>query len=111
MQGKLLAICLDTVDGSSLPLMDDHGAALGIMTKTYLDALKDDSEVTPELRDKIKKSEKPYSYFGDLKHSSLTKSLDNAWKIWDAISEGAKKSDSKEKKLFADIDVWLDSRR
>ncbi len=93
--------------------MDDHGAALGIMTKTYLDALKADADVTPELKDKIKKSEKPYSYFGDLKHGSLTKSLDNAWKVWDAVSEGSKESgkDFKEQKLFADADSWLDSRR
>ncbi|RMZ90567.1 hypothetical protein DV736_g2203, partial [Chaetothyriales sp. CBS 134916] len=98
---------------ASLPLVDDHGAALGIMTKTYLDALKDDSTVTPELKDKIKKLEKPYSYFGDLKHGSLTKSLDNAWKVWDATLEGVKRSGlgAKEQKVFAEADAWLGPRR
>ncbi|RMZ82440.1 hypothetical protein DV737_g2074, partial [Chaetothyriales sp. CBS 132003] len=99
--------------GASLPLVDDHGAALGIMTKTYLDVLKDDSAVTAELKDKIKKLEKPYSYFGDLKHGSLTKSLDNAWKVWDATVEGVKRSGlgAKEQKVFAEADAWLAPRR
>ncbi|RMZ76349.1 hypothetical protein DV738_g5020, partial [Chaetothyriales sp. CBS 135597] len=98
---------------ASLPLVDDHGAALGIMTKTYLEALKDDSVVTPELKEKIKKLEKPYSYFGDLKHGSLTKSLDNAWKVWDATIEGVKRSavGAKEQKIFAEADAWLAPRR
>ncbi|RMD44955.1 hypothetical protein DV735_g2, partial [Chaetothyriales sp. CBS 134920] len=98
---------------ASLPLVDDHGAALGIMTKTYLDALKDDSAVTPELKEKIKKLEKPYSYFGDLKQGSLTKSLDNAWKVWEATLEGVKLSTvgAKEQKIFAEADAWLAPRR
>jgi Temperature dependent protein affecting M2 dsRNA replication len=93
--------------------MEDHGALLGIMTKTYLVALKEDSKAAGELKEKIKNLEKPHSYFGDLKHGNLNTSIKNAWKIWDAISEGAQKAgkDFKEQKLFADANDWLAPRR
>jgi hypothetical protein len=81
------------------------------MTKTYLDVLKDDSEITDDLKEKIKKLEKPYSYFGDLKHGSLTKSLDNAWKAWDAILAGVKVAGGKEQKQFTEAEDWLSERR
>jgi hypothetical protein len=70
------------------PFIDDHGSGLGIAVKTYLDAFDDDQEITETLKKTIKQQEGKYSWFQQLKSGGgLTKSLDQAWKIWDAVSQ------------------------
>lgn len=70
-----------------LPFIDDHGSGLGIAVKTYLDAFEDDQEITEALKKTIKQQEGKYNWFHQLKSGGgLTKSLDQAWKIWDAVS-------------------------
>lgn len=69
-----------------LPFIDDHGSGLGIAVKTYLDAFEDDQEITDALKKTIKQQEGKYNWFHQLKSGGgLTKSLDQAWKIWDAV--------------------------
>ena len=71
-----------------LPFASDSGSGNGIATKTYLDAVNEQSEVTDTLKTSIKQQEGKYNWFGHLRGSGyLTKSLDQAWKIWDAVSE------------------------
>ena len=71
-----------------LPFASDNGSGLGIAVKTYLDAVNDESEIPDTLKTTIKQQEGKYNWFQQLKGSgSLTKSLDQAWKIWDAVSQ------------------------
>jgi hypothetical protein len=76
-----------STDGSCrLPLSSDNGSGLGIAVKTYLDAVNEEPEVTDALKNSIKQQEGKYNWFGQLRGGHLTKSLDQAWKIWDAVS-------------------------
>ena len=113
-----------------LPFIDDHGSGLGIAVKTYLDAFDDEQEITETLKKTIKQQEGKYSWFQQLKSGGgLTKSLDQAWKIWDAVSQlGRTKclnadarqmyaasqvpgADIREAKLFSEANDWLAIRR
>jgi hypothetical protein len=75
---------------SRLPFASDNGSGNGIAAKTYLDAISEEPEVTNmnALKNSIKQQEGKYNWFGHLRGNSgsLTKSLDQAWKIWDAVS-------------------------
>jgi hypothetical protein len=76
--------CLRLTSGS-LPFLNDNGCGLGIATRTYFDAInKDGTQPTDKLKGQIKAQEKPYTWFQFV--SSLTKNLDNAFKLWDAVS-------------------------
>lgn len=71
-----------------LPFATDSGSGLGIAAKTYLDALSEEAELTDALKTSIKQQEGKYNWFGQLRGSGhLTKSLDQAWKVWDAVSQ------------------------
>jgi len=70
----------------SLPFAFDNGSGLGIAVKTYLDALNEESEITEELKAKVKAQEEKYGWFQQVKGGTLTKSLDTAWKLWDVVS-------------------------
>ena len=113
-----------------LPFIDDHGSGLGIAVKTYLDAFDDEQEITETLKKTIKQQEGKYSWFQQLKSGGgLTRSLDQAWKIWDAVSSvsGTKcpmltswqiyaasqvpGADIREAKLFSEANDWLANRR
>ncbi len=70
-----------------LAFATDNGSGLGIAVKTYLDAVSEEPEVTDALKASIKQQEGKYNWFHQLKGPGhLTKSLDQAWKIWDAVS-------------------------
>jgi hypothetical protein len=69
-----------------LPFASDNGSGNGIAVKTYLDAVSEEPEITDTLKATIKQQEGKYNWFGQLRGSgSLTKSLDQAWKVWDAV--------------------------
>ncbi len=71
-----------------IPFASDNGSGNGIAAKTYLDAVSEEPEVTDALKKSIKQQEGKYSWFGQLRGgSTLTKSLDQAWKVWDAVSQ------------------------
>ena len=71
----------------SLPFASDNGSGLGIAVKTYLDAVNDEREVTDALKTSIKQQEGKYNWFGQLRGGGqLTRSLDQAWKLWEAVS-------------------------
>lgn len=71
----------------SLPFASDNGSGLGIAVKTYLDAVNEEPEVTDALKTSIKQQQQKYNWFRELRGGgNLTKSLDQAWKIWDAVS-------------------------
>ena len=70
---------------SSLPFINDNGCGLAIATRTYFDAInKDGVQPTDKLKGQIKAQEDPYKWF--LFVSNLSKNLDNAFKLWDAVS-------------------------
>ncbi|KAK6381369.1 hypothetical protein LTS17_004426 [Exophiala oligosperma] len=97
-----------------LPFIDDHGSGLGIAVKTYLDAFEDDQEITEALKKTIKQQEGKYNWFHQLKSGGgLTKSLDQAWKIWDAIYAASQVPgvEVKEAKVFSEANEWLAIRR
>lgn len=69
----------------SLPFLNDNGCGLGIATRTYLDAInKDGTQPTDKFKGQIKAQEDPYTWFQFV--SNLSKNLDNAFKLWDAVS-------------------------
>ena len=73
----------------SLPFTSDNGSALGVLTKTYLDALRDEGvEITDSLKEKIKSQEEKFSWFGQVKGGTLHKSLDLAFNLFDVVSSG-----------------------
>ncbi|KIW11999.1 hypothetical protein PV08_09273 [Exophiala spinifera] len=97
-----------------LPFIDDHGSGLGIAVKTYLDAFEDDQEITDALKKTIKQQEGKYNWFHQLKSGGgLTKSLDQAWRIWDAIYAASQVPgvEVKEAKVFSEANQWLAIRR
>ncbi|EXJ94200.1 hypothetical protein A1O1_02593 [Capronia coronata CBS 617.96] len=96
-----------------MPFASDNGSGLGIAVKTYLDAVNEEPEITDALKASIKQQEGKYSWFGQLKGGNLTKSLDQAWKIWDTIyaASQAPGTEVKEAKLFAEANEWLSVRR
>ncbi len=69
-----------------LPFASDNGSGNGIAAKTYLDAVSEEPEVTDALKLSIKQQDGKYNWFQQLRGGTLTKSLDQAWKIWDAVS-------------------------
>lgn len=82
----------DANDILRLPFASDNGSGLGIAVKTYLDAVNDEPEITDALKTTIKQQEGKYNWFQQLRGGgSLTKSLDQAWKIWDAVSQAVLK--------------------
>ena len=69
-----------------LPFAGDNGNGLGVAVKTYLDTVSEDAQITDALKTSIKQQEGRYNWFGQLKGGGhLTKSLDQAWKLWDAV--------------------------
>lgn len=69
-----------------LPFVSDNGAALGIATKTYLDAVRDDKELVSGTKEQIMNQEGKYLYFNQIKDGTLHKSLDTAFTLFDAVS-------------------------
>lgn len=69
-----------------LPFAGDNGSGLGIAAKTYLDAVSEDAEPTDALKTAIKHQDGKYNWFQQLRgNGHLTKSLDQAWTLWDAV--------------------------
>jgi|SRR2546423_9884505 len=114
---------------SSLPFINDNGCGLAIATRTYLDAInKDGVQPTDKLKAQIKAQEEPYKWF--LFVSNLSKNLDNAFKLWDAVScctstcpvklltlcqvyagTQAAGKEINDLKIFSDTNDWLYARR
>lgn len=113
-----------------LPFASDNGSGLGIAVKTYLDAVNEEEEITEALKATIKSQEGKYNWFQMLKGGNLSKSLDQAWKFWDAVRRGASLmrrpnanslqiyaasqfpgTEVKEAKLFSEANEWLTARR
>ena len=77
--------CYRTLTMASLPFINDNGCGLAIATRTYLDAInKDGVQPTDKLKGQIKAQEEPYTWFQFV--PNLSKNLDNAFKLWDAVS-------------------------
>ncbi|ETI21245.1 hypothetical protein G647_07590 [Cladophialophora carrionii CBS 160.54] len=97
-----------------LPFASDNGSGNGIAVKTYLDAVNEEPEVTEALKASIKQQEGKYNWFAQLRGSgTLTKSLDRAWKVWDALYAATQVpgTEVKEAKLFSEVNEWLSPRR
>jgi hypothetical protein len=76
--------CYRTLTIASLPFINDNGYGLAIATRTYLDAInKDGVQPTDKLKGQIKAQEEPYTWFQFV--PNLSKNLDNAFKLWDAV--------------------------
>jgi len=114
---------------TSLPFINDNGCGLAIATRTYLDAInKDGVQPTDKLKGQIKAQEDPYTWFQFV--PNLSKNLDNAFKLWDAVGSyssplscepanisevfagtQAAGKEFKDSKTFSDTNEWLSSRR
>ncbi|KAK5939190.1 hypothetical protein PMZ80_008493 [Knufia obscura] len=99
-----------------LPFLSDNGSSLGIAVKSYLDALNDKAEAgvsLSELKEQVKSQEKQYTWFSKIENGTIHKSLETAFKLFDAV-EAAVKSGEKEVKeaaTFTAADEWLSTRR
>ena len=81
---KQQSTCYRTLTITSLPFINDNGCGLAIATRTYLDAInKDGVQPTDKLKGQIKAQEDPYTWFQFV--PNLSKNLDNAFKLWDAV--------------------------
>lgn len=94
-----------------MPFITDNGSALGVAVKTYLDALDEETEITDELKDQIKGQEGKFDWFAEVEDGTLTKNLDQAWKLWDSINAGVQDMESRESKIFSEANEWLSKRR
>jgi Temperature dependent protein affecting M2 dsRNA replication len=120
--------CYRTLTITSLPFINDNGCGLAIATRTYLDAInKDGVQPTDKLKGQIKAQEEPYTWFQFV--PNLSKNLDNAFKLWDAVGlysslsceptniskvvagTQAAGKEFKDSKTFSDTNEWLYSRR
>ena len=73
----MVLICL------SLPLYEEHSCALGIITMNYLDELCGSNQPTSEdTRQEIKIKSQEW-----VPHSDVAGSLEDAFHLWDAVSE------------------------
>ncbi|KAF9884592.1 hypothetical protein FE257_001414 [Aspergillus nanangensis] len=93
-----------------LPFIDDNDCGLGIAVRTYLDDLPLQADPTSvEARTEVKSKGKEWFQHSD----SFTGNLEMAFKLWDAIYEGAQKAgkEFKDGKTFADANSWLAARR
>ena len=71
---------------NSLPFINDNGCGLAVATRTYFDAInKDGDQPTEKLKGQIKAQEEPYTWFQFV--NSLSRNLDNAFKLWDAVGD------------------------
>ena len=96
----------------SLPFINDNGSGLAIATRTYLDELnKSGDPPSDKLKAEFKGQVEPYMWFSNV--SNMSKNLDNAWKLWDAVyaATQAAGKEVKDAKMFADTNEWLVVRR
>jgi len=100
---------------TKLPFVADNGSSLGIAVKSYLDALNDNQGEThlEELKEKVKSQEKPYNWFSKVENGTITKSLDTAFKLFDAVYTAVKVGgkEVKDADVFADANEWLSKMR
>lgn len=61
---------------------------MGVATKTYLDAVRDEKELAEGTKEKIMKQEDEFRWFSHIKGGTLTKSLETAFKLFDIVSDG-----------------------
>ena len=68
----------------SLPLADDNGCGLGVLTKTYFDQISQ-PDGDGSFEDHVSAAKKQVSeWFRNV--VSFNKNLENAFKLWDAVS-------------------------
>lgn len=100
---------------TKLPFVADNGSSLGIAVKSYLDALNDNQGGAhlEELKEKVKSQEKPYNWFSKVESGTITKSLDTAFKLFDAVYTAVKVGgkEVKDADVFADANEWLSKMR
>ena len=99
-----------------LPFLSDNGSSLGIAVKSYLDALNERTEAgvsLSELKEQVKSQQKPYAWFSKVENSTIHKSLETAFKLFDAVNAAVKTGDKevKDAATFAGADQWLSPRR
>ena len=99
-----------------LPFLSDNGSSLGIAVKSYLDALNDKAESgipLADLKEQVKSQEKPYAWFSKVENGTLHKSLETAFKLFDAVNSAVKAGNKevKDAATFAAADEWLSARR
>lgn len=99
-----------------LPFVADNGASLGVAVKVYLDALneKADSDAPFDtLKEKVKSQAKPYNWFSKVESGTIHKSLDTAFKLFDAVYVAVQAGDKefKDSAVFKSANEWLSARR
>ncbi|KAJ9654349.1 hypothetical protein H2198_006580 [Neophaeococcomyces mojaviensis] len=100
---------------TKLPFIGDNGSSLGIAVKSYFDALNENQAGTPleELKEQVKSQQKPYNWFSKVESGTLTKSLDTAFKLFDAVYAAVKAGgkEVKDAHVFDDASEWLSKMR
>ena len=99
-----------------LPFISDNGSSLGIAVKSYLDALNDKGSSVKsldEFKEKVKSQEPPYEWFAKAEDGTIHKSLDTAFKLFDAVNAAVRvgEKEVKDAAVFVAADKWLASRR
>lgn len=99
-----------------LPFISDNGASLGIAVKVYLDALNDKIDIDGPLdvlKEKVKSQVKPYNWFSKIEGGTIHKSLDTAFKLFDAVyvAVQAGNKEIKDSATFKSANEWLAARR
>ena len=99
---------------TSMPLIWDTGAALGVVARTYLDSdeLKTtpDAQITKETRDQLKSLKGDYAWFRNAVSDNLKKDLRTVWRIWDAVYAGNEVLGKDGVKMFEGANDWVSAR-
>ncbi|KAJ9637908.1 hypothetical protein H2199_007403 [Coniosporium tulheliwenetii] len=99
--------------GLELPFLLDNDCGLGIAVQTYLDELQKYPDPTSAEARAASKGKAPKDYFP---HAiDLSRDLDSAFLLWDAVYAGMKKAVEhklvKEGSIWDDVNKWLANRR
>ncbi|EON70012.1 hypothetical protein W97_09278 [Coniosporium apollinis CBS 100218] len=99
--------------GLELPFLLDNDCGLGIAVQTYLDELQKYPDPTSAEARAASKGKAPKDYFP---HAiDLSRDLDSAFLLWDAVYAGMKKAVEhklvKEGSMWDDVNKWLANRR
>ena len=98
---------------TSMPLIWDSGAALGVVARTYLDSEElraPDPQITKQTREQLKSLKGEYAWFRNAVSDTLKKDLKTVWRIWEAVYAGNEVLGKDGVKMFEGANDWMLAR-
>ena len=98
---------------TSMPLIWDTGAALGVVARTYLDSEElraPDTQITKQTREQLKSLKGEYAWFRNAVSDTLKKDLKTVWRLWEAVYAGNEVLGKDGVKMFDGANDWVLAR-